>query len=286
MNLVEMREVGKTYRRGSVFRSGLPLDALKNINFQIRQGGSVGLIGRSGSGKSTLCRLLLGLEKTSRGQVIYRGKDLAAFSKADWRSFRRRVQVVFQNALGSVNPRFTVQEIIIEPLLNYSTLTKGEKERKSAALLEQVGLRASEGTKLPHQVSGGELQRICIARALALGPEMIILDEAVSSLDMLIQSQILNLLKDLKRSFGVTYLFISHDLRIVSWFCDEILVLEEGRLVTRVRDLQEIEEDSGPALKELMASVLPPWPRQEGKGERHTGRIRRRDRRCCPDATL
>jgi nickel transport system ATP-binding protein len=181
-------------------------------------------------------------------------------TRAEYRGFRRNVQVVFQNSLGSVNPRFTAARIIAEPLLNFESFSPRALDRKIGELLEQVGLSAADMGKYPHQFSGGELQRICIARAVSLSPKLIVLDEAVSSLDMLVQARIIDLLTELQRSLGTAYLFISHDIRVLVKMADQMAVLSDGRIVEYVDPDRGTRRDSHPAFTALIDAVLPPSP--------------------------
>ncbi len=261
MNLLEIVKVTKRYYRGGWFRRREEVKALTDISLAIKAGGSVGVIGRSGAGKSTLGRLILGLEHPNKGSISYRGKDLRQFSRRQWQQFRSEVQVVFQNSLGSVNPRWQVRDIIAEPIRNSTGQPESAVFPKVSSLLEWVGLDPLDMDKYPHQFSGGQLQRICIARALSVQPRLIVLDEAVSSLDMLIQAQILKLLRSLQKETGVSYLFISHDIRIVAGFCDEVAIMDRGRIVSKVDDLSTAEKSSDPVLRQLANSILPAWPR-------------------------
>lgn len=261
MNLLEIEKVTRKYYRGGWFSRREEVKALTDISLTVKEGGSVGVIGRSGAGKSTLGRLILGLERPNEGAIRYRGKDLCQFSRQDWRQFRREVQVVFQNSLGSVNPRWQVRDIIAEPIRNSSQWSKNEVFPRVLSLMDMVGLDPLDVDKYPHQFSGGQLQRICIARALSVHPRLIVLDEAVSSLDMLIQAQILKLLRNLQQETGVSYLFISHDIRIVAGFCDEVAIMDRGRISTKVKDLSLAEKSTDPVLRQLANSILPAWPR-------------------------
>lgn len=260
MNLLETEKISKSYHRGGWFGRGEAVPAVADVSLAIPEGGSLGLIGRSGAGKSTLGRIVLGLERPDSGTVRYRGRDLQGFTRDDWRQFRREVQVVFQNALGSVNPRWPVREIIAEPLRNFEALTDDQLRGKIELLLAMVGLEPADARKYPHQFSGGQLQRICIARALALEPRLVILDEAVSSLDMLIQAQTLKLLRRLQQQTGVSYLFVSHDIRIVAGFCDRVAIMHQGRISSTVSDLSEARDAEDPVLRQLATAVLPAWP--------------------------
>lgn len=261
MNLLEVEKVTRRYYRGGWFSRREKVDALTDITITIKEGGSVGVIGRSGAGKSTLGRLILGLEHPNEGMIRYRGKNLRQFSRKDWRKFRSEVQVVFQNSLGSVNPRWQVKDIIAEPIRNSTRKTESSVSTQVSSLMEMVGLDPIDIKKFPHQFSGGQLQRICIARALSVQPRLIVLDEAVSSLDMLIQAQVLKLLRGLQQETGVSYLFISHDIRIVAGFCDEVAIMDQGRISSKVEDLSDAERSNDPVLKQLANSILPAFPR-------------------------
>ncbi|WP_419660669.1 ABC transporter ATP-binding protein [Desulfosarcina variabilis] len=260
MTLLSLKGIGKSYQRGSMWDSSNRVDVLKNVNLSIAPGACLGLIGRSGAGKSTLSRIVLGLERPDTGEVDYDGVSLTKMTREQSRGYRRNCQVVFQNSLGSVNPRFTAGQVIAEPLHNFESMERKQVKQRIDDLLEKVGLHPSDADKYPHQFSGGELQRVCIARAIALNPRLIVLDEAVSSLDMVIQSKIITLLKSLQKTMGIAYLFISHDIRVLLKMADTLAVLHEGTVVETV-DLKKSEKRSyHPALTELVAAVLPPVP--------------------------
>lgn len=260
MNLIELKAVCKSYRQGGIFNTKNSVKVLKNIDLAIAPGACMGLLGRSGSGKSTLGRLVLGLEKPDFGDVLYEGRSIRAMSNDEYREFRRNVQVVFQNSLGSVNPRFTAAQIIAEPLMNFESFTPRTLKIKIGELMEQVGLPAADARKYPHQFSGGELQRICIARAVSLSPRLIVLDEAVSSLDMLVQAKIINLLTELQHSLGMAFLFISHDIRVLVKMAHQMAVLSDGRIVEYVDPDDTTRRDGHPAFAALIQAVLPPSP--------------------------
>lgn len=214
-----------------VFPTHPPVQALEAISLTLYQGESLGLVGESGSGKSTLGRILTGLETVTAGAVHYKGKDIAHAGARQWRALHREIQIIFQDPFSSLNPRLRVGEAIAEVLQQRRGMQRGEAQKQTALLLERVGLEAAAAHKYPHAFSGGQRQRIGIARALAVQPEFIVCDESVSALDVSVQAQILNLLNDLKEEFGFTYLFISHDLPVVQYFCDRIVVLQNGRIV-------------------------------------------------------
>lgn len=234
MSLLILDSVEKTYKRGSPFTGKDTVHALRPLSLSVPENGWVGLIGRRGSGKSTLGRIALGVEKPDRGTVLYRKQNIATLKGNAYTTFRREVQTVFQNALASVNPRWQVKEILAEPLRNYVHLSRKDLKQRVISLLESVGLCANDYIKYPHQFSGGQLQRVCIARALASKPRLIVLDEAVSSLDMLVQSQIMELLEKIQKESGTVYLFISHDLRIVFRYCQRIHFLDNGTIIQTI----------------------------------------------------
>ncbi|GFK92643.1 Nickel import ATP-binding protein NikE [Fundidesulfovibrio magnetotacticus] len=254
MSLLRLEKVRKAYRRGGLFGGGEVHEVLRGVDLELHPGECLGLVGRSGCGKSTLGRVVLGLERPDAGSVRFRGREIASLRGADWRAFRRRVQVVFQNFVGAVNPRLTAGEIVAEPLRNFEGLAGAALERRVVGLLEMVGLEASDARKLPGRFSGGQLQRVCIARAVAPEPEVLVLDESVSSLDMQVQGQILDLLEHLGRERGLACLFISHDLRVVSRLCTRLAVMQEGVLE------HGSGAERGEAYAELARAVLPARP--------------------------
>lgn len=204
--------------------------AVDGVSFSIEEGKTYGLVGESGSGKTTTGRAIIGLEKVTSGKVIFEGKDVTAQKSKD-KDFRRNIQMIFQDPYSSLNPRKRVLDIIAEPLRNFENQTKNEERQRVQELLELVGLTRDTILKYPHEFSGGQRQRIGIARAIALKPKVIIADEPVSALDVSVQAQVLNFMKDIQKELGLTYLFISHDLGIVKHMCDDIAIMYRGRYV-------------------------------------------------------
>ena len=206
--------------------------AVKDVNFQLRRGHTLGVVGESGSGKTTMGLTLLRLHEPTGGKVLFDGHDLLKMSGNDWQKMRRRIQVVFQNPYASLNPRFTIGQTLLEPMeIHKIGRDHAERQARASALLQKVGLDDSALNKYPHEFSGGQRQRIAIARCLTLNPEVLVLDEAVSALDVSVQAQVLNLLKDLQDEFGLSYIFISHDLAVVKFISDEVLVMQNGDVV-------------------------------------------------------
>lgn len=260
MNILELNGIYKSYYRGGIFGGRERFQVLQDIHLVIPSGCCVGLLGRSGSGKSTLGRIALDLEAPDRGQRLFAGRPIHSLGKKDYLEYRRNVQVVFQNAFGSVNHRWSAGRIIAEPLKNFHSPTPTRLRRQVSDLLMQVGLCPDDAHKLPHQFSGGELQRVCIARAMALNPKLIILDEAVSSLDMLIQARIIDLLQTLQKDLGTAYLFISHDIRVLLKICDRLLAMRDGRIVEQVENMDRFTPISQGTISDLVQAILPAAP--------------------------
>ena len=260
MTIIEAHGVTKTYKCGGFFSRAKRVPVLKGVNLSVAEGECVGLVGRSGSGKSTLGRIMLGLEAPTDGEVRILGRPTVVGNRVHIdRDQRRALQVVFQDAVGSLNPRLTAKNIIAEPLRNFERLRGRALDERVAYLLIKVGLRKDDATKHPSQFSGRQLQRISIARALAAKPRCIILDEAVSSQDMLVQAKILDLLDDLRSEEGVAYLFITHDLRLVKRFCDHAVAMEDGVLVAFDHRHDRQAQMTG-SLGQLATAMLPAMP--------------------------
>ena len=228
--LLVVDNLAKRYHlpRESLFAPAPRVEALRGVSFTMQAGRSLGIVGESGSGKSTLARLVMALEAPTSGRVTLLGRDLNALSPAELMAARRDFQMVFQDPYGSLDPRQRVGRIVAEPLLG---VAPDEARERVAAALDAVGLRATDAAKYPHEFSGGQRQRIAIARALITRPQLIVADEPVSALDVSVQAQVLNLLADLQAQFGVTYLFISHDLAVVDHVCEDVVVMQSGRIV-------------------------------------------------------
>jgi peptide/nickel transport system ATP-binding protein len=231
--LLEVRQLRKDYRlpRQQLLAAAPRVRALDDVSFTLQRGKSLGIVGESGSGKSTLARLVMALERPTSGQVFFDGQDLNALPAADLRRARAGFQMVFQDPYGSLDPRRRVLQTVCEPLAALHGASAAEQRERAAQVLDAVGLHEADLDKYPHEFSGGQRQRIAIARALITRPQLIVADEPVSALDVSVQAQVLNLMQDLQDRYQVTYLFISHDIAVVDLVCDEVIVLQHGRMV-------------------------------------------------------
>ena len=240
------------------------ISVLNNVSMALKNGETVALLGRSGCGKSTLARLLVGLESPAQGHVCWRGEPLAKLNRARQKAFRRDTQMVFQDAISAVNPRKTVRDILREPMRHLLSLNKTEQLARASAMLNAVDLDDSVLDKRPPQLSGGQLQRVCLARALVVEPKLLILDEAVSNLDLVLQAGVIRLLKKLQQQFGTACLFITHDLRLVERFCQRVMVMDGGQIVETqlVGDKLTFTSSAG---QELQNAVLPAFPLRRNK---------------------
>jgi ABC-type oligopeptide transport system ATPase subunit len=235
--------------------------AVDGVSFEIPEGRTLGLVGESGSGKSTTGYCVLQLIKPTSGSVRFMGKELTELPRGQVRKLRREMQIVFQDPYSSLDPRMTVGNIVAEPLIVHSVGTRSSRKARVRELLEVVGFDPGFTNRYPHEFSGGQRQRIGIARALALGPKLIVCDEPVSALDVSIQAQILNLLKDLQNEFGLTYLFIAHDLAVVRSMSDRIAVMQQGKIVEEGPAEEVYTTPSHDYTKALLTSVPVPDPR-------------------------
>ncbi|MFP3390228.1 ABC transporter ATP-binding protein [Brevibacillus sp. SIMBA_040] len=263
--LLEAKSLKKYFpiKKGLLRRTTSHVKAVDDLSFHVFKGETLGIVGESGCGKSTTGRLLIRLLDATEGEVIYKGKNILHTQKEEMRELRKELQMVFQDPYSSLNPRLTVGQILEEPLANYQLYPKKEWRSKILELLQVVGLGEQAIHRFPHEFSGGQRQRIGIARALMLGPELIVADEPVSALDVSIQSQVLNLLKDLQQQFSLTFIFISHDLSVVNHFCDRILVMYLGRVVEISSKKSLFEKPLHPYSQALLSAVPSSDPKRK-----------------------
>ena len=255
--LLEIRDVTRRYTlpRESLFNPPAEVQALRGVTLTVTAGRSMGIVGESGSGKSTLARLVMALEAPSSGSICFEGRDLNALSAEELRAARRDFQMVFQDPYGSLDPRRPIWRTVAEPAAALEGAKRAQQRERAAATLESVGLRADALDKFPHEFSGGQRQRIAIARALITKPKLIVADEAVSALDVSVQAQVLNLMADLRDEHGVTFLFISHDLAVVSHLCADVAVMKGGLIVEQGPVRQVLREPAHEYTRTLLESV-------------------------------
>ena len=267
MTLLELHKLTKHFPiNGGLFSNNVEtVKAVESVNLSVEQGETLGLVGESGCGKSTLGRCVLRLIEPSSGKIIYDGADITRMSNYEMRDIRRQMQMIFQDPYASLNPRMRVGEIIGEGMKIHG-LAKGEdRKTRVLELLQKVGLREEHYQRYPHEFSGGQRQRIGVARALAVEPKFIIADEAVSALDVSIQAQVLNLIKDLQEEFGLTYLFISHDLRVVEHVSDRVAVMYLGKIIETAPADKIYKESVHPYTRALLSAVPVPDPSYESE---------------------
>jgi ABC-type glutathione transport system ATPase component len=257
--LIEIRNLTKVYPLGeSIFGGGSKgeVRAVDGVSLEIQPGETLGLVGESGSGKSTLGRLVLRLIEPTSGSIQYQGRDLLALGRGEMRGLRRDMQIIFQDPFGSLDPRMNVEDVIAEPLVIHERMSREARRQRVSELLRAVGLDASAAPRFPHEFSGGQRQRVGIARALALRPKFIVADEPVSALDVSVGAQIVNLLAQLQREFGLTYLFISHSMPVVRYLATRIAVMYRGKIV-EIGETEQITQRPAHAYTRSLLEATP-----------------------------
>ena len=256
--LLRVNNVSKVYvTKSGLFSKGKPFKAVNKVSFEVYEGETLGLVGESGCGKSTLGNVILQLDKASEGEVFYKGMDITKCTKKTLRSLRKNIQLIFQDPYSSLNPRIPVGEAIMEPMKVHKLYANAaERKQKTMALLKRVGLEESHFYRFPHEFSGGQRQRIGIARTIAVNPKLIICDESVSALDISVQAQVLNLLNELKEKFGFSYIFISHDLAVVKYMSDQLLVMDKGE-IAEIGEADAIYENPSSAYTKTLIDAIP-----------------------------
>jgi oligopeptide/dipeptide ABC transporter ATP-binding protein len=273
--LIEVTDLKKHFpiRKGILGRAAGHVHAVDGISFTIGEGETLGLVGESGCGKTTVARTILRLIEPTSGQIKIRGQEIGGLSKTEMRPLRRQMQIVFQDPFSSLNPRIRVGKIVGEPLMVHGVGDKAERAERVAKLFERVGLRPGQMNNFPHQFSGGQRQRVSIARALALDPRFIVADEPVSALDVSIQAQVINLLMDLQRDLGLSYLFVSHNLAVVEHISHRVAVMYLGRIVEYGDKAALFANPLHPYTEALLAAVPLPDPSLARQKHRVTGDV-------------
>jgi len=271
--LIKIRNLEKQYKIKGRAPGKNILRAVENLSFDIYTGETLGLVGESGCGKSTLGRALLNLNTPSAGEVLYNGSNIIGLTNKQMKNYRKEMQIIFQDPSASLNPRKTIESIILEPMIVHNMYTPEERLLKVKQLLSDVGLPDYHRKRYPHELSGGQKQRVGIARALSLNPKFIVCDEAVSALDVSVQAQVINLLQSLQRKYNLTYLFISHNLNVVYQVSDRVIVMYLGSIMEIASHTQLYENPRHPYTKALLSAIPQVHAHKQGQKIKLTGDI-------------
>jgi peptide/nickel transport system ATP-binding protein len=265
-NVLVVDKLSKSFYTRQGWFGKREFQAVKDVSFTLPRGKTLGVVGESGSGKTTVGLTLLRLHQATGGTALFEGRDLIAMSAREYMAYKRRIQIIFQNPYASLNPRFTVGQILLEPMRIHK-IGAGDKERTAMAyaLLEKVGLPAQAFQRYPHEFSGGQRQRIAIARCLTMQPEILVCDESVSALDVSVQAQVLNLLQDLQDEFKLSYIFISHDLSVVKYMADQVMVMHQGKVVELADSDELYRNPQHPYTKALLSAIPRGLPQIEAR---------------------
>jgi len=256
MEILEVIELKKYFNTKAEFlQKSCVVKAVDNVSFKIMEGEILGLVGESGCGKTTCGKTVLKIYEPDSGKILFRGEDITRLGRREMRSYRTKMGIVYQDPFGSLDPRMTVGSIISEPMEIHNLYPKSERHDKIKEIMEKVGLTSEQMNRYPHEFSGGQRQRIGIARTLALNPEFVVADEPVSALDVSIQAQILNLMQDLQKEFGFTYLFITHDLSVIKHICDRVGVMYVGKIVEMAPKKALFKNPKHPYAEALLSAV-------------------------------
>ena len=266
--LIEVRNLKKWFRAGSAFGGGKQVvRAVDDVSFTIARREILGLVGESGCGKTTCGKVILRIHEPTSGKILYDSQDIAALKRRELIRVKQRMMIIYQDPFGSLDPRMTIGRAIAEPMEVHRTLPKTERRQRVMSLMDKVGLSPDQISRFPHEFSGGQRQRIGIARALATNPEFVVADESVSALDVSIQAQIINLLKDLQEEFGLTMLFIAHDLSVIKHISDRVAVMYLGKIVETAPKTELFAAPKHPYTEALLSAIPIPDPRKRKKGQ-------------------
>lgn len=267
-SLLEVRDLARHYPvqiPGGLFGKKALLRAVDGVSFKLSPGKTLGLVGESGCGKSTMARLVLGLLPPTRGEVFFEGEPMPAQRGVRWRALRRKMQMVYQDPLGALDRRLPVIDQVAEPLLVFGQGSAAERSAQARQLMQAVGLTPNLFDRYPHELSGGQRQRVVLARALILSPQLLVCDEPISALDVSIQAQVINLLRDLQERFNLSFLFISHDLKAVRQVSDEVAVMYLGRIVEQGEPEALFQRPAHPYTQALVSAIASPWRRPDAR---------------------